>query len=383
MSKLKKSKKYQYVFSYQTTNGTFYGYRYTYTDWLEKRHEKQKRGFESEAAAYKNLLQVQMDIANGDTYKVEMSTITVAEWAKRWLDSRKPIVRESTYRSYERRIRNHIVPLIGNCRLADLNLVTYQTQFINQLLQFKRQSIIDYHVTMMIIVNAAVENDLIPRNRLKKARIPDTGDSDRRIMTLEELHQFNRALDKTHPSNQVIFYTLEKTGMRIGELLALRWNDIDFENKTISITKTRDQLGERKPKTKSGIRTIEITDDLVIVFKHYRLFEKKRFLRKGRPWDDSDYILIGSRYNPVQFNTTFVRLRTVLRAAKLDYLIGHFTCHSFRHMHASYLLADEVNPIDIADRLGHKDPSMTLRVYGHKVPGQNNLAKKFEEITGS
>ncbi|MDC4184523.1 site-specific integrase [Loigolactobacillus coryniformis] len=383
MSKIKYSKKYDNVFSYKTANGTRYGFRLRYYDWLDKRHEKQKRGFSSAKLAYKAMLEVQLDITNGDTQKVEMSTITVAEWAKRWLASRKPIVRESTYRAYERRIRNHIIPLIGNCRLSDLNLVTYQSQFINQLLGFKRQSIIDYHVTMMIIVNAAVENDLVPRNRLKKARIPDTGDMDRRIMTLEELHKFNQALDKAQLSNQVIFYTLEKTGMRIGELLALRWSDIDFDNKIISITKTRDQLGERKPKTKSGIRKVQVTSELLHIYQKYRLHEKKRFLRSGHPWKDSNYILIGSRYTPLQFNTTFVRLRTVLRAAKLDYLIGHFTCHSFRHMHASYLLADQVNPIEIADRLGHKDPSMTLRVYGHKVPGKNNLAQKFEEITGS
>lgn len=98
-------------------------------------------------------------------------------------------------------------------------------------------------------------------------RFPTLGKQKKRIMTKDELKQFNAQVERESILTQVIMYTLEQTGMRRGELCGLQWRDIDFDDLSISINRTRDFNGVRDPKTKDSKRTIRISQKLASLLK--------------------------------------------------------------------------------------------------------------------
>ncbi|RRG06412.1 MAG: site-specific integrase [Lactobacillus sp.] len=388
MSKIKYSKKYKHVFSYDTVNGKQYGFRFPYYDNNEVRHEKQKRKFATEESAYKALLKIQLDIANNNIVSVSSSELTFEKWARQWLDSRKGLIKDSSYYSYDVKLRNQIYPRIGDQKLSELNLVTYQRLMINPLVRkgLLKKTIAAYHQVAMIVVNAAVDNDIITRNRLTKVKIPNVGKLDHRIMTGKELQAFNRVLRSAPLRFQALFMLLESTGMRSGEALGLRWEDIDFENQTISIKRTRDKFGARSPKTESSKRTITANTDLLHTLQKYHTQTIVDALKRGRGAiiKDDSYVVLSRLLNPMNATEMHRALKELLKSAGLNNLIGHFTAHTFRHMYGSYLLASGKNVVAVSRELGHENPAMTLKVYSHVIPGQkDNMSQDFLNIINS
>lgn len=388
MSKIKYSKKYNHVFSYETENGTRFGFRFPYYDNSEVRHEKQKRKFPSAEAAYKALLKVQTKIADNDITSVESSEITFEQWARQWMDSRKGLIKDSTYYSYDVKLRNQIYPRIGNLKLSEINLVTYQRLFINPLVRkgLLKKTIASYHQIAMVIVNGAVDNEIVTRNRLSKAKIPNTGKLDHRIMTEKELQSFNRTLTSAPLRFQATFMLLELTGMRSGEALGLRWEDIDFENHKISIERTRDKFGARDPKTQSSKRTVTANDELLRILRRYHVQTISAAMKHGRGSivREDSYVLLSRLLNPMNATEIHRALKSLLGLAGLDNLIGHFTAHTFRHMYGSYLIASGKNIVAVSKELGHENPAMTLKIYSHVIPGKkDNMSQDFLNIINS
>lgn len=195
MTKLNYSKKHKYVFNYENKNGILWGYRYPYYDKLHKRREIQKRGSSNESEAYKQLLKNQLEI---EINIVKNKNLTVEQWSKIFVESNKPNWKISTYKIYIRCLNNQIIPLLGNIKLSDLTKSIYQSRFVNKMVEkgYKRNSILNTHARIMTIINAAVDEDIISRNKLSRTHIPDTGHIEKRIMTKEELKKFNEQLDK-------------------------------------------------------------------------------------------------------------------------------------------------------------------------------------------
>lgn len=143
------------------------------------------------------------------------------------------------------------------------------------------------------------------------------------------------------------------TGMRFGEIAALRLNNVNFEQKTISIEKSMDMFhNEREPKTKSSIRTIKVDEKLLSVLKNLRLNQTELIIKSNNQ-------LVG-RY---------------LRDTIKELNIKQVTFHALRHSHASYLISRGVAIQYVSERLGHADVSITQQVYSHLL---NSLRVKEE-----
>lgn len=383
MSNIKYSKRHKGVFSYENKKGTMYGYRLTYYDSFHKRHESQKRGFRTEPEAYRSLLNEQVIIADNEAYAVENKNITVQQYGNAFLKTRKKSWKITTYKSFKSILNGHIYKLIGNKKLSSLNKTMYIGTLINPMIEqgYKRNTILNTHARMVNIMNAAVDDGIITRNKLTNIKIPDTGKTEKRIMKKKELKQFNNQLDNEPILTQVIMYTLEQTGLRQGELCGLQWKDIDFNNLKINVNRTRDYNGSRPPKTKSSIRKISISNSLVDLLKSYKLEIQKLYMKNGKPFSESEYMLISEYLNPLVNTGISLRLRNTLKRAGLEYLVGHFTAHTFRHMYASYLLNSGVPVSEVSASLGHSSPNMTLSIYTEQNPEKDvNLADKFEEL---
>lgn len=360
MARLNWSKKYKYVFSYTNKKGKFWGYRYPFYNSLGQRKEASKRGFDSERAANKALLKIQYELETQHSSFIENKNITVNEWVKIWIPYAQDNWSVSTKRNIESAIKFHILPLIGNQKLSSLNKITYKREFIDKLRQknkYKESTIQTWHKIVMRMINAAVHNQIIPSNTLTGFKFDLSNNV--RSFSKKELQRFVTVLENEDIRTQVIFLTLLKSGMRKGELMGLRWNDINLTDKYFDINSTRGDYGENRPKTKTSIRKVYFDDSLLTLIKKYKYYEKERLLKKGRILKGEDYFILSSRNLPIQQSKITYIFRLLCEEAK----VPNITVHGLRHTHATFLIEAGANIKYVSNRLGHKNINITLDVY--------------------
>lgn len=360
MANLNWSKKHKHVFSYLNKKGEFWGYRFPFYNSLGQRKEASKRGFDSERAANKALLKIQYELETQNSSFIENKNITIDEWIKVWIPYAQDNWSISTKQNIESAIEFHISPLIGNQKLSSLNKITYKRNFIDKLRQenkYKESTIQAWHKIVMRMINAAVNNQILPSNTLTGFKFDSSNNV--RSFTKEELQQFITVLESKDIRTQIIFLTLLKTGMRKGELMGLRWKDIDLTERNFDINSTRGDYGENKPKTKTSIRKVYFDDSLLALIKKYKSYEKERLLKKGRTLKDEDYFILSSRNLPIQQSKITYIFRLLCEEAK----VPNITVHGLRHTHATFLIEAGANIKYVSNRLGHKNINITLDVY--------------------
>lgn len=360
MANLNWSKKHKHVFSYLNKKGEFWGYRFPFYNSLGQRKEASKRGFDSERAANKALLKIQYELETQNSSFIENKNITIDEWIKVWIPYAQDNWSISTKQNIESAIEFHISPLIGNQKLSSLNKITYKRNFIDKLRQenkYKESTIQAWHKIVMRMINAAVNNQILPSNTLTGFKFDSSNNV--RSFTKDELQQFITVLESKDIRTQIIFLTLLKTGMRKGELMGLRWKDIDLTERNFDINSTRGDYGENKPKTKTSIRKVYFDDSLLALIKKYKSYEKERLLKKGRILKDKDYFILSSRNLPIQQSKITYMFRLLCEEAK----VPNITVHGLRHTHATFLIEAGANIKYVSNRLGHKNINITLDVY--------------------
>lgn len=353
------------VFWYLNAKGeTLWGYRHRYYDALGDRREKSAQGLVSENIATRGLLEVKSDLLNGNQAKVDNSNLTVSEWLDRWFEAYKSDWEVTTVLQREDAIKNQMKPLLGKEKLQDLNRSTYRRKYINKLLEtFDPGSVVLLHQLFRTAVNAAVEDEIIPRNRFNKIKI-DVDDKEKKLnfLTISGLKKFLASVKKLENiTNYTAALLLAYTGLRKGELQGLTWNHIDFKNKTLTVDCTRDKYGLRTPKTKQSYRTIMIDDLVLSQLETYRSWCKKIFFTFGRHSKDEDFIFISHQSGePIGDNTINASFHRVTKKAELK----DITPHGLRHTHATILISQRIPIKTISDRLGNT-PEMVLKVYSH------------------
>ncbi|TYR82116.1 site-specific integrase [Priestia megaterium] len=361
--KLHKSKKDNDLYYYfNAKNEKMWCYRYRFYDALGKRKEKSKQGFKSEKDAYRALLEVKASVLNGDVKQVENSNLTVSEWLDIWFETHKSDWKITSQIQRENAIKYQMKPLLGKYKLAELDKTTYKRVFINELMKkYEPSTVRLFHRLFKVAINAAVDSEIIPRNRFLKITIPGEETFDN-FLTAEELKAFLAAVKKMENiTNYSIILLLAYTGLRKGEALGLTWNDVDFENKSITVERTRDKKGARAPKTKNSYRTILIDDTLLQQLKLYRKWCKQTMLSFGKRLSDDDYIFISYQSGTSMGENTlkYVFDRIIKKTG-----LKTVTPHGLRHTHATILIGQRIPVKVIAERLGNT-PQMILDIYGH------------------
>jgi len=189
----------------------------------------------------------------------------------------------------------------------------------------------------------------------------------------------------------LVFLILAYSGIRAGELIALKWKDIDFVNHTINITKTlykpsnnalKYQLGT--PKTRKSRRKIIVDEDVIDALKEHKKVQEEVIERLGDAYYNQDFIFakMQRQYGyPIVIKNVRDRMKRLLRIACLN---GNLTPHSLRHTHTSLLAEAGVSLEQIMDRLGHTDDQITKNVYLHVTQEMKKEAsQKFGELMRS
>ena len=219
----------------------------------------------------------EQSVLSSHTYLTN-SDPTLNEWYEIWINTFcRNVIKDYTVNGYEQRFKTNILPALGDMKLSELSTVNCQ-QFLVGLFSDGRQrgrekhgnglayySVKGIERTLSSCLQKAVDEDLIPKNPISKVKLPNCTKPEMKTLKKEELTAF---LEETKRSGCYEFYYLElTTGMRLGEICALEWNDLSLENKTITVNKAVQKIkGEIKintPKTKSSIRTIRLCDECI------------------------------------------------------------------------------------------------------------------------
>lgn len=374
-----KSSKEKEVFYYLDSHGVKkWMFRHRYYDVItNKRKEKKRIAFETEKAAIKALIEMKAQLLRGEVKIVDNDSLTISQWLDRWYEMNHKKWKVTTARQREMAIRLNMKPLIGHYKLQKLDRATYQKQYIDALEKdYKPSTVRLLHNLFKIAINAAVEEELLPRNRFTKVtfKISDTNENEatENYLTPGELNTvLQAAKDGEHVSNYCFLLTLAYTGIRRGEACGLQWQNIDFEKNTITIDCTRDGKGVRKPKTKNSYRTILVDPFVMKQLKNYQTWCKQIMLAFGEPYSEKSFVFISYQAaTPISESALLYMFRRVQKAAGLTYTDEKgeektkYTLHALRHTHATVLLNSGQNVKVIAERLGNT-VAMIYEIYGH------------------
>lgn len=361
------------------------GYTYSFTIELGKdpitgkRKQVTRRGFETkkEAEVVANELENQI---NKNTFILD-SNVLLSSHVEKWLDLvAKRKVKETTFKNYRRVVKNKIIPLLGHFNLNEIKPAHIE-HFIAKLLdEGLSERYIEYiFVVLYGSMEKAVDWELINKNPLDKVKVPRGRRRKYVTWTREEVNKFlNVAKFVTAPVYHAIFTTALYTGMRRGELLGLKWKDVDFDDSTIHVRRNLiyDDEGFRfgTLKTELSERDITIEDYLIECLKSYRIKQLEVKMGLGKLYDDQDLIFARQDGRPIYPRTLTENFNRATKEAALPKI----RIHDCRHTHATLLLEAGVSLKEVQERLGHSSIKMTGDIYAHVTPKiKARTAKKF------
>lgn len=318
--------------------------------------------------------------------------ITLGDYlTERWLPTKRAQLRRSTFDSYTRNVKNHVVPRIGGIPLQKLTPEDLDEFYAGLLADGKLngkqgglsvKTVRYIHTIIRKALSDAQRKGSVQRNVADLADAPKLSSAPRRPMkvwTAEQLREFIEGIadNRLYPA----IYLSSSTGMRRGEVLGIRWEDIDLDGLRLSVRHSvlnvAYEIEISEVKTSSSRRTVDLDPRTVAVLKAWRKTQLQERVALGlRPKDDSLVFADpdGRPVHPDLYSQTFDRL-----VAAAD--VPRIRLHDLRHTHATILLKEGVPAKVVSERLGHANVAFTMSVYQHILPGmQADAAHIFANI---
>ncbi len=335
--------------------------QYRYTDWQGMRKKSTKRGFTTKREAeewVRNFLMAQQADFN----------MSFEAFVKLYYADLAPRIRESTMRTKQNIVKQKIMPFFGKKSMNSIKPADIR-KWQNGLIQqgYTPTYLRTVHNQLTAIFNFAVRYyDLHTNPCTKAGSIGKNHADEMNFWTKEEFTQFMNAIMDKHGA-YMGFKTLFWTGLRIGELMALTVGDIDFEQKTLSVTKSLGRLGGKDvitaPKTPKSTRTISLPDFLLDDFR--------------------DYVqsLYGAKPKTRLFPMTKHYFEHEMKRGASISGVKKIRLHDLRHSHCALLFEMGIPPLEVAARLGHERVETTLNTYAHLYPDkQQHLSQKLDQM---
>lgn len=328
---------------------------------------------EEEAVQALNQLRVQFGSS-----RRKVSPMLLGEWLDFWLQTYMiSSLKQSTYASYQTYARVHFKPALGEVPLKSLSTRILQ-QFYNYKFEeegLSPKSIRNMNLYLHKALSQALQEGLIDSNPASGVTLPRARRPQVEILTRDDQAKLVQA---TYHHRYGVFVRLVlMTGLRMGELLGLRWEDIDFHSNMLHIQRTLNRLQKRdlpdtfsgnrteiviqEPKTENSIRTIPLLPQLIKDLMTWRSLQEMDRAAAGEQYQDTGMIVtnpMGGYIEPRTFKKYYDQILEIAR-------LRHFTFHALRHTMASMLYFNGVDSISISKRLGHAQVSTTANIYAH------------------
>ena len=304
---------------------------------------------------------------------VKDSKITVKAFLLEWLEVYiKPHMSPTTTDSYVTQVEKYIIPALGNKKLQDLKTVDIQ-KFYNQLKEksplsgkpLSAKTIKNIHMNLQAALDKAVEDEIITKNPAKKVELQKAKKYQADVYNMEDILEVFKAAKDT--DLELAIHILLLLGLRRGELLALRWVNVDFQNGYVNIVENAVRIGKsgktliKAPKSESGVRKIQVPSSLLKMMKKSRAEYWQNRMKHGKDFNDTDLVVCqenGSPYTVGYFSQKVQRFikRNGLKKVRL---------HDYRHTCATQMLRLGISPKVAQKQLGHSSFGITMDTYSH------------------
>jgi integrase len=323
---------------------------------------------------------------------VEPSAMSVGDFLQRWLDDYvQHNCAAKTGERYAEIVRHHVLPIIGCVKLRELKPAHIQELYSHAKRAGRKdgkgglssRTVHHVHRVLTNAFNTGVKWQILANNPVKAATPPR---AEAREMVALSQQQSLQLLDmlENSPLRLPVFLALT-TGMRRGELLGLKWSDIDWDRAMVTVRRalkeSRRGLELQKPKTARSARTIALPPIALEVLRSHRIIQAESRMRLGKAYRDLGLVLAerdGAFKRPDALSTNFAAfIRRHPELPKVRF-------HDLRHTHASLLLQAGEHAKVVSERLGHSSVAFTLDTYGHLMPGMEEAAAaKLDALFGA
>jgi integrase len=310
----------------------------------------------------KRLSELLHQLDNGTFIKPGKTTL--AEYLEKWLkDYAKPNLSPRGFERYESIARVHLIPSLGNISLTQLRSEHLQAHYSAKLNEGLSPLTVRYHhIVLHKALQTAIKWGLVSRNVADGVDVPHIHRNEMQTWDeFEIIHFLEVAKDSPY---HTLFFTALYTGMRRSEMLALRWQDIDFLFSQVSVSR-------------SLRRTIALSPSAILTLQKNKEKQEVTRAKLGVPLKDDDLVFSTPEGKPLRPNTvsrawTMLAARAGVKVIRL---------HDARHTHASLMLKQGVHPKIVQERLGHASIQITLDTYSHVAPGlQEAAAAQFDKL---
>ena len=307
--------------------------------------------------------------------------ITVGDFLERWLrDYATERVAASTLQRYQGIVRHHLTPALGRLRLSDLRPAHIQAAYSS----FQRRdgrgeslsakTVKEHHAVLREALSWAIKWQLLrTANPADAVSAPRAQRKEMRVLSPERAQRFLEAASDS--PYHTFFYLALQTGARSGELLALRWQDVDLDAATMRIMRTaRFAKGQgivfSQPKTQRSRRPVALSPATVAALREHRREQLEQRMQVGPGYQEGDLVFADRLGRPVYDSTVRRVFYGVVKAAN----VGPLRVHDLRHSAATLMLQAGINVKVISERLGHATVSITLDTYSHVLPDMQREA---------
>jgi integrase len=335
-------------------------------------------GFQTEREAQEELTRQLADKLEGSY--VEPHKMTVEQYLRHWLEVAKTSRAPKTYQEYEGICDRYLIPALGAGQLIKLTAVDVEAFYAHALLKGRKdgngglsaRTVIHCHRLLHKAFEDAVKKKIVAHNVIHAAQPPRPPD---REMQAPDETAMAYILAEARKNNRIWLPVVIAcgTGLRRGEILALRWRDVDLVNGSVSVTRslcqTKEGLTFKSVKKKKSRRVISLPEFLVEALREALIEQQKHREMFGSDYQDQDLICCQPDGRPTEPNALSVDFSRFRRS-----LMSKTRFHDLRHGHASQALQNGVPVKTVQARLGHATAAFTLDVYGHLLPGDDQRA---------
>jgi len=304
--------------------------------------------------------------------KAKLEAPRLKDYFKRFEQNYKGTLKRSTWTSYETNMRLHILPELGNHRLDEITKAMMK-KLVSQLVDKGRakDSIRLTVASLGIVYSQAIDDKIVVENPTKGLgkfyRQAKRKHEEISPLSEEESLLFLEKTLEYDPKHYPLFLTGLHTGMRSGELAGLQWPDVDWKGRFFEVRRQVVDGETTDLKTKNGRRRIDLSDDLLEALSNLRRQMQEEALKEGRN-EIPQWVFANRCGSFTDMNNVKGRnFKRVLRKAG----IRDIRFHDLRHTFASQLICNGANVLYVSQQLGHANPGITMKIYSHWIPNDN------------
>ena len=337
-----------------------------------KYHNKTIHGTKKEAEAYRNKILHQVST---NTF-TDPSNAYFEDYISDWLENvAKQRVSKKTYRGYEQSVRLYLKPALGNTKLDKITPDQIQKMY-NQMVNkdLSSSTVKNTHAVLSSALKQAIKWNILFRNPAELVDLPRTTKNEEKTLTPEQAMQFIEAC--AYSRMKVLFTLMLSTGIRPGEALGLKWDDIDFNTNNITINRSLSRPGGKwllvPPKTHKARRSIPLPSVVMLDLKeHWDNQNEEKANSNDRTYNDHGFVFATQTGEPFSDRNI---IRTYFKPLLKNEGLPDIKLYGLRHTCATLLLSYGENIKVVSERLGHADKALTLRTYAHVLPNMQEEA---------